>query len=683
MYSNARIALLAMAILSLAAPSTRAEVLGASYVADIPFAQYAHFWTDSSQIEWAPGEQMDDEDVQRALGGSVHIFLKNTGTRPMTVDDVLLRGISLQRAIALDTSRKYKKAAYAGSIFFSDLSEEERRTMVDAGEPIWYKIEPRTIEPSAAGEITVRLRNTPGVLQLAVKTSDGTEEVAMLTSAQPRVEGIFFSENLDRGYVYVSRSDNGRAVTRVFLDGVDATEVSTIGRDPSLSVTPIVVRFRTPLARGSYHCFSATYDDGKTATAGIRAYADEMAYGVWGAKPGKETDVELAKAHVADMGLHNINAQMEIIGSDAVRAYMNSADGQQAMKSLGIRMIVGEPEKARSAPMAWYLADEPDTADFRIDKLPAQSRVGAIGQGLIARAEELRKTDETVPNMLNVDMTFKPENWYVYGRLPDIFAADPYYQTRLAQAYWSKPGTIPQYSKATFVYAVGSICRSSCTPRPLHLMLNCTKLVKEGREFRYGTPEEKRIEAYYALASGAKGLSYWWLLPVMEGDGSSGCMADDPAAKALWDTIGVLGAEIRTAGPVLMRSCPAEVPVTASKWVWTRALVAGTDTMVLLVVNDNYACDRLGTLIQPVEKAEVSFDLPGWLSAGSVFEVSSRGTRDVDYRQTASRLDLHLGALDVTRMVIVTSDTQLRSKLQARYDAAFATNVSRLAEQGK
>lgn len=672
-----------LTIIALTIPgSVNAGILGASYVADTPFPQYSHFWSDSSQIEWGPDEQMNDEAVTCTLGGSFHVYLKNKGTEPLTVDDVLLGGISLKRAVAFDTSRKYKGVAHAASMFFSDLSEAERKTLIDAGEPIWYKIEPASIAPSETGEITVRLRRTPGLVRLTVKTSDEPEDIAMVTSPQPRVESISFSDGLDRAYLYFSRSDRGHRITAVRVDGADVTGTSIIGEDSRLTTAPVVVSLRTALARGSYHCFEATYDDGKTAIAGIRAYADEMAYGVWGAKPGKETEMEIGRAHVADLGVHNINMQMEIIGSDAVRAYMKSPEGREGMKALGIKMIVGEPEKAWSGALAWYLADEPDTADFRVEKLPSQSRVGAIAQGLIEHAETLRQTDQSVPNMLNVDMTFKPDNWYVYGQLPDIFAADPYYQTRLAQAYWSKPGTIPQYSKATFVYAVGAVCRSSCAPKPLHLMLNSTKLVRPDKEFRFATPEEKRIEAYYALAAGAKGLSYWWLLPVAKGgSGSSGCMEDTPEARTLWDAIGLLGAEIRTAGSLITRSCPADIPVKASKWVWTRSLLAGTDTLVLLVVNDNYACDRLGTVIQPVENAEASIGLPAWLSPRSVFEISYKGTGDVQHDQSEDGLGLNLGTLDVTRIVVITSDPDLRSKLQARYDAAFASNVAQLTKR--
>lgn len=672
-----RLFLIATLALLVLPASVGAAVIGTSWVADVPFPQYDYFWSDSSQAEWGPGMQMDDEAIRRALGGSVHVYIRNTTAQPITIDDVMLEGISLKRAIAFNTDRKYKKVAYAGSIFFSDMSEADRKTLLEAGEPIWCKIEPRTIAPSATGEITIRLRRAPSTsLQLAVKTSAGDESLTVPMNAEPRIEGISFSDGLDQVYLYVRHS--GKAVT-VLMDGVDVTAVSTIGHDPKLDMTPVVIKPKSPLVRGSYHCFQVAYDDSTTAIAGIRTYADEMAYGVWGAKPGKASDLDLGRAHVIDMGVHNINMQMEIIASDAVRTYMNSESGQRMMESLGIRMILGEPEKAKSPPLAWYLADEPDTADFRVEKLPPQSRIGAIGQGLLEFAEELRKTDQTVPNMLNVDMTFKPDNWYVYGQLPDIFAADPYMQTRLAQAYFARPGTIPQYAKATFIYAVGSVCRSSCAPKPLHLTLNCTKLLKGDKQFRFATPEEKRIELYYALASGATSLSYWWLVPVAKGsDGSSGCMADEPAAKALWDAIGLLGAEVRTAGPIITRSCPADIPVTASRWLWTRTLLAGTDTIVLLVVNDNYASDRSGITIEPIEDAEASVSLPAWLDPKSVFEVSHKGIGDVKHDQSGSKLDLHLGKLDVTRMVVITADPELRSKLQIRYDAKFASNVQQI-----
>ena len=650
------------------------QVLGASYRADKPFPQFQQFWSDSTQVEGAR---------VASLGGSVHVYLRNTD-QPLRIDDVLLEGISLKRAIAYSEKRKFKGTLFAASIYYSDLSQAERDKIISLGEPVWWKADPQPVPSGGAAEVVIRLRKTPQAdnLKVVLQYAGGKVEASIPVKAEyPAIESIGFSPALDKVYLY-SRHSKPNEPVKVLMDGIDITSACTIGLDPKMPVTPIVCQPTSPLARGYYHTFQVTYSDGSTAIAGIRAFADDFAYGVWGAKPGKETDLAAGKAHVMDMGVHNLNLQMEVIGSGAVRAYMYSDEGRQAMKALGIRQITGEPEKAILPALAYYLADEPDAADYKIQDVPPQAKIGCLGQGLIERAEGLRSIGPETPNMLNVDMTFKPDNWYTYGQLPDIFAADPYFQTRLAQAYWEKPGTLPMYSKATFVYAVGSICRSACAPKPLHLMLNSTRLQRDDRMFRFGTPEEKRIEVYYALAAGAKSLSYWWLVSIpSNADGSCGCTTDEPESKALWSEIGLLGAEVRTAGPVLEISCPADVPVKAPDKLWVRSLLSGTDTLVLLCVNDDYLCNKTGTIIKPVEKADVSVNLPSWLKPTDAFEINYKGTQDLQWDKSVSGMNLRLGTVDVARMIIITSDPNLRGQLQNLYQTKFADNVTKLLEQ--
>ncbi|MCX6374508.1 MAG: hypothetical protein NTU88_00460, partial [Armatimonadetes bacterium] len=439
-----------------------------------------------------------------------------------------------------------------------------------------------------------------------------------------------------------------------------------------------VCPLKSPLERASFHCFQAVYADGSKATAGIRAWNDDLAYGIWGGRPGKESEIEIGRAYVNELGEHNISVQMEMLGSDAVRAFMNSDEGRGLMKSLGIGRVVGDPGKWPT-PYAFYIADEPDTADYKVEGVPPTSKIGCVAQGLIERAIELRAADPSVPNMLNVDMTFKPENWYTYGRLPDIYAADPYYQTRLSQVYWETPGRLPLFAKATFVHAVGRICESACAPNPLHLILNSTRVQKEGNRFRFGTPEEKRIEVYYALAAGAKGLSFWWYTPISPNAvGSNGCGADDPGAKALWREIGLLGAEVRTLEPLISRSCPASIPISPPRNLWIRTLLAGKDSLILLCVNDKYLDDRVGTFIKPVERAETGVTLPAWLDAKSVFEVDFNGTHDVKWDRAGPKLSLHLEPVAVTRLIVVSSDPGLRDRLQRIYETKFAANVTKL-----
>ena len=65
--------------------------------------------------------------------------------------------------------------------------------------------------------------------------------------------------------------------------------------------------------------------------------------------------------------------------------------------------------------------------------------------------------------MLNVDYTFPPFNWRIYGQLPDIFAADPYYQPRLREAFAKSPARAELFAKATYVFAEAAIWRHCST----------------------------------------------------------------------------------------------------------------------------------------------------------------------------------------------------------------------------
>lgn len=221
------------------------------------------------------------------------------------------------------------------------------------------------------------------------------------------------------------------------------------------------------------------------------------------------------------------------------------------------------------------------------------------------------------------------------------------------------------------------VCQLACAPKPLHLILNSVHHIEEGEPFRFATPQEKRVEVYYALAAGAKGLSYWWYTPIPP---YLGVGADDPQARALWREIGLLGAEVRTAGPVLVRSCPASLPVAGSRRLWVRSLLAGLDTVVLICVNEDYASDRVGTVVRPLEQAVVTFRLPAWLRPQEILEITHRGIQPISWEREGKKLKLYLGRVELTRLVLITSDHSLPHHLQRLYDTQFAPKIQRLTE---
>jgi len=659
-------------------------VLGAYFRADEPFPDYAVFWHEGWTTPEGEIDNTKYEGFKEPLGGSVHVFFRNTSTRPLAVEDILLDGISLKQVIVFSEQRKLRKPA---SIYFAQLSQDSMDHLFALGEPIWWKVEPNKVAPDQTGEVVVRLRTVPKGPSLPVSLvhAAGKIDVSVpVADKHPRVVGASFSEELDVLHLYFRcRGIAGSVPAKILVDGGDMTKAAVIGRDPQADVIPVIVRLPKPMAPASFHCVQGVFEDGLVASAGVRAWADEFAYGIWGGKPGKAGDLSAGQNYVAELAAHNINVQMPQVGSPAVQAFYKSEAGQRQLKAMGFRTVIDEHQKwGQKDPYLYFIHDEPDCADFRFEGIPENKKIGALASWTIQRSDELRAEDPGKLQMLNLDMTYKPQNWYIYGQVPDVLAADPYYQNRLRTAYQEHPERIKVYSKATYVYAVADVCQSACEPNPLHIILySCSHVNnKDNRRFRFPTPPEKRIEVFYALGAGAKGLSYWWYTPADKGEKSAygvgaAVQNGDAAAAALYREIGLIGAEVRTAGPLFLSGCPAEVPVKAEGALWTRTLLVGLDSLVLLVVNDQYTNHDKGTDIQPVEKAAASVRIPAWLKAADVFEITSQGAKDVKWAATGPQVGLDLGRVDVTRLVVITADKGLRGELQKRYASQFAARV--------
>jgi len=227
------------------------------------------------------------------------------------------------------------------------------------------------------------------------------------------------------------------------------------------------------------------------------------------------------------------------------------------------------------------------------------------------------------------------------------------------------------------VYAAARISAVSAAPKPLHVILCSTQYTdrRTGFNGRYPTPEEKRIEAYYALAAGAKGLSYWWFTPENE---CNGVGSGEPAANALWDEIGLIGAEVRTAGPLVTMGCPAAVPISTASVIVGRALLCGTDSMVVIAVNDEIMSDRTGTVVKPFPYTTVTAAAPSWMTVRDVFQVTESGVSDVEWKLDGQSVVMVPKEFREGRLMVVTASAELRGRLAAGYEKKFAANAAAL-----
>ena len=372
--------------------------------------------------------------------------------------------------------------------------------------------------------------------------------------------------------------------------------------------------------------------------------------------------------------------------------YLASASGKAYAESRGYGIIAWN--KNYDNPILCFINDEVDAEEDNVSKifcgtglkLPCgASPMGVLGMRSIATGEDYRSTYPLAPTTINLDGTFKPENYYAYGQAVDVLQADPYYQKRLKDTYWyHNPEWIPLYNKATYNYAVAKAATRAAEPNPFHVILLST----ESREVVNGvtttwpfpTPQAKRIEVYYSLAGGAKGISYWWFKPGYPSNGLGD--QSKPAAQALWKEMGLFGNEIKTASPLLVTSHPVDLALTPGTNVWARALAVGTDTLILLVVNDNYYNDEAGFHSTDVNNATVTATLPLWMRPAPVaFEITAGGLSDVSTSLNGSQLQVNLGTLKLTRMIVLTTNAQLRATIQQRYDQQVRPGVCAFAPE--
>lgn len=645
------------------------NVFASSFVPDASSAPFDHLWSHWSLVT-AEGPQ--EPKAAAVRGGYVFVHVQNTGSAPVRIDDLAVQGIRLSEGLGKSNDRVTYGGFPGHSIHLSKLPAESIKSLEQAGEPVWWRAEPRVVEPGRTAQVVLRLRHqpVPEKLQLGLVAGSAETKLALENRAKhPRFESISFSPDLTTVHLYLRHpSGKGTAATRLYLDGRDVSASSVFAADPDIDVSVIVLRLQQPLEMMSFHTFRAALADGSAATAGIRAWGSEIAYGMWG---GSDKPAELLR----DFSAHNINVQM----SHAPKVIADLSledDGYRLLQSHGIRQMTTWQGNARN-PLLYFLYDEPDAHDVEIDEMEGLAPLGCLGQGLVERSESLREKDATVPQLLNVNNTSTPDNWYMYHQLADVPSIDPYYQGELDNTFSRHPGRFGSYAKPTYVYAAARISAVSAAPKPLHVILCSTQYTDRRTGFtgRYPTPEEKRIEAYYALAAGAKGLSYWWFTPENE---CNGVGSGEPAANALWDEIGLIGAEVRTAGPLVTMGCPAAVAISTASVIVGRALLCGTDSMVVVAVNDEIMSDRTGTVVKPFPYTTVTAAVPSWMTVRDAFQVTESGVGDVEWKLDGRNVVMVPKEFREGRLMVVTASAELRGRLAAEYEKKLAANAAAL-----
>lgn len=647
------------------AASAALSVVASFYRPDRIFHEYDVFWTHT---EYKPGDTI----TAIREGGALCIYVRNSGAENVTISDVTINGASVSTGIQGDGSSP-RCGCNVRSVYYTS-----SQTLIDAGVPVWWRALPQTISPGQISQVFVYMRyrvaTTLSIVVVPAAGGSASCNVTVSSNPVPRIATAALSPDCNKLYLYLRHPQKGKLPTQILVDNVDVTSSCTIGADTSIDLVPVKVNLSSPWTRGSFHCFQAIYDDGTTAMDGMRMFSDDFMHAVWGEPSSPDA------AYVQDLARHSIN-RLEY-GTGGTTGYLDLHVDE--MTNWGMYQ---DTDQLAFWPRTYslFLCDEPDAGDINASSTIAPTeadRPGTMAQSLMEKSQSWNNSYPAYPTYLNVDENFKPYTWYVYGHVPDQFCVDPYYHNAIADVYYSRPWKLPIYTKTTYQRAVVDTANAACEPRTLQVLIATGRFQESNSVFRWLTAEEERMCAYYSIAGGAKQLGYWWMTSTSRtGWGYNGIgVPDSPGTAALWREMGLIGAEFGTVGQLIPRACPADMPITTTTGrLWTRALLHGLDTIILLCINDDHANDRSGSIVRSIDDADASFALPSWLPAPSnVFEVDYSGLHDVSYSIESGRITLDMGRTDLTRMIIITSDTNLRSQIQSRYTNIYGPRVDGL-----
>ncbi len=656
-----------LALLTACAASGALEILNASYQPDRMFPEWNYFYSSS----YKPGDVVPD----RVQGGHIYVYLYNSGTTSVTVSDFTINGMALTAGLRSKTDKVYRCDLYASSVYYPYVHQ----TLVDAGIPVWWRVEPSSIPAGGVGEVVVRMRRTiPQTLSCAIVPSSGGSiacSIPVSGADAARITDYFYSPGTNKLYLYLLHPQKGKIPTAVYVDQNNVTSNCTFAADPDVDIVTVRVNMTSSLSRGTYHVFKAAYDDGTAAAFGLRVYSDNFKISTWNA-PDLANETE-QHDFLVDLVNHSVN--LLTMGTGALSDYLKSSAGKAIMDANGIKKSVDD--KTADRLYSIFVCDEPDCAEGNVpDSVAPGDKTGVLGQCMIYQIRDsFRGSYSIYPTIVNIDGSSPPYHWYNWGQVADMFCHDGYFMVRLRDAYELQPARVPFFSKFTWRYASARTAKAACEPKREHIINDCNRAQRDTDVFRWPTPDQQRIICYYSVAAGAKELGWWWLTELSNSTVGSNGLADQPGSIAMWREMGLVGAELSMIGDLIVNSTPADIPVTAPGRLWVRSLVSGVDTIVLMCVNDDYTCDVAGTTLRPINNAYLKLDLPGWLANPTdVFEVDYRGVRDVPKTIADGQVTMNLGRVDVTRLLIVTKDTTLKTTLQGLYTNTYGPRVAAL-----
>ena len=437
---------------------------------------------------------------------------------------------------------------------------------------------------------------------------------------------------------------------KIYLDGKDITSKAQIYPFHK-NVALVIGNLSESLRYGSYHVIKVTSNE-QSAAVMIRAWDNRFSLQTFGGG--------YSVRYLDDYLLHNINSFITFahIGP-SILPILN----MMQEKGIRVRAMCNEDaeivKQFKGHPnLDYFLADEPDGADWSAPIKNPMQRCGSSAMKMIEKMEFFRKYNRRALGLLNIDGTFKPANYYIYGQIPDIMSTDPYYPCYLLETLQKEGPQRASLFSPHMIYAVANVAFSACKPKPLEVVL-CAFEYQALKFHRYPTPEEERVMVYYALGAGAKGITYYTYITGKSYPGLS-------ANPFLWREVAHINAEIKTVSSLLSIGYPVDLIINSSpNKLWSRTLICGKDSIVIILVNEDYHSNHKGFTYIPIKNATIEVNVPEWIDPIKGFSVDREGVEEIAYKKNKNKVIIDINKLVLSKIIVLTQNKKIFSEAKS------------------
>ena len=549
-------------------------------------------------VQFIPDTMPELREWRWPPGGHYLIVIRNTGKTPMEVTDILLDEVSVVNRLTTHGDLKSTSIWHEEGL---TKPSAPTRTLMDAGEPIWYKIRPTSVAPGGLGFVLIRTRLVAShPVEVRIADNRGNVCTAVVKPQEPKVRIAYvgFGENCDQMVIFARKlAPADLTLDRVYLNEVDVTAQCKFASQEFWNDLGILtVALNTPLKEGSHHLLRLTTKQGTEIVDMIRAKKDFFPVGVYGWSSKGATAVERMYDFYRSLKSHHFNTDLIFIWpkDNAIR---NSAEGRELASRNDIMLLDADDKH-------WYVRDEIDIWEgVHLKSFPESKRLGCMAQtDVIDFMKAKLSEDAAALGWLQLDGWGHPANYFIHARGADIPSSGDYAGQGAKQPI--------------AVYDAVNALRWAAMPGAFNTLIYAAWEKSIGVP-RFPSPQEEKMMAYYCVASGGKGLCYYTY-----DDSKPGGTGDHgvEANPTLLEAIGQINLTVQTLTPLLLGAYPCDGIVsqhsvdtaTNSDALWHRTLLCADGTAILILVNHDFTSEVDGFSNTPLKDVRLELHLPPW-----------------------------------------------------------------------